>query len=382
MNNKDFPSFDVFNNTLKLIEAVRDGNRQEFDRLLLSSNIDLMDHAVIHVAAQFNRQEMLNILLPLAQTIENPQGLLWSIEQNNYDVVAILAPYLEQNALGDGVRFAEANNIIDAIAPHIDHVNEHLAKDLSAKENPHIFEVLHAKMSERVIRTAVFEAVKNNNIPVLKTLMDLQGELFAHYNGNDYTNLVVNAVGASLEAMNIVLPYCDKNMYYKALRRSVSFNKFEHTKILAENHTYTNDEILDLFKICVKRNDAQFASHVLKHYPIVHSKKAQLLECAVRNDDRILFDTLFKDVDCDNNQDVNAGHQAAWWASKRGYNHYLVTLAQKIDLNVSLETMYSDNAHKFKEDDFETLRDFLAQQQNQKIVAQIDAVGSTVRRKM
>lgn len=382
MDNKDFPSFDVYNNTLKLIEAVRDGNQQEFDRLLLSSNIDLMDHAVVHIAAQFNRQEMLTILLPLAQIIENPQGILWSIEQNNYDVVAMLAPHLEQSALGYGLRFAHNNEVIDAIAPHIHDIKEDLVKDLCAKENPYIFEALHSKMNERVIRTAVFEAIKNNNIPVLKSLMDLYGDLFAHYNGNDYTNIVVNAVGSSLETINVVLPYCDKNMYYKALRRSVSFNKFEHTKILVENHTYTDDQILDVFNICVKRNDIQFASHVLKHYPIVHSTKSQLLECAVRNDDRILFDTLFKDVDGGNSQDVNACHQAVGWASKRGYNHYLVTLAQKIDLNVSLEVMYNDNVNKFTEEHFDTLRDFLAQQQNQKIGAQIDAVGSVGRRKM
>lgn len=382
MTKNDFPSFEVYNNTLRLIEAVRDGDRQQFDELLPYSAVDLMDHAVIHVAAQFNRQEMLTVLLPLAQTIQNPQGLLWSIEQNNVAVVSLLAPHLEQSALGCGLKLAHTNDIIDVIALHIHEVRESLLEDLCQKDNPYIFTALYGKMSQRVIERAVVELLKNNNIAPLQCLMKLSNGVFEHYNGNTYTNIVLQAIGSSVEAMNIILPYCDKNMYYKALRRSVSFNKFEHTKILAENCTYSDDEILDLFNICAVRNDAQFASHIIKHYPIVQSSKTKILGCAVRNNDQILFDTLFQDADFSNSDVVNACHQAAWWASKRGYRQYLSSLTQKIDLNVSLETMYNDTAHKFKEEHFETLRDFLAQQQNQKIVAQIDAIGSVGRRKM
>lgn len=383
MTKNDFPSFDVYTNTLSLIEAVRDDNFQQFDALLPVSNIDLMDHAAVHMAAQFNRQEMLTTLLPLAHTIENPQGLLWAIEQNNVAVVSMLAPHLEQSALGCGLKLAHTKDIIDAIAPHILDVKEYLAEDLCAKDNSYIFEALQEKMSDRFIEKAVLMSLKNNNLTALKTLMDLSGDLFVQkYNENNHHNVVAQAVGSSVEGMNIVLPYCDKNMYYKALRRSVSFDKNEHTKILAENHTYSDEEILDLFNICAVRNDTQFASYILKHYPIVQASKTKILGCAVRNNDQILFDTLFQDVDFSNSDDVNACHQAAWWASKRGYRQYLSTLAQKIDLNVSLETMYNDTSHKFKEEHFDTLRDFLAQQQKQKIVAQIDDVGSVGRRKM
>lgn len=383
MTNQDFPSFEVYNNTLRLIEAVRENNLQQFEELLPVSNIDLMDHAVIHMAAQFNRQEMLTTLLPLAHNIENPQGLLWAIEQNNVAVVSMLAPHLEQSALGSGLKLAHNNDAIDAIAPHIYEVKEYLAEDLCAKDNSYIFEVLQEKMSDRFIEKAVLMSLKNNNLTALKTLMDLSGELFVQkYNQNNRENLVAQAVGASVEGMNVILPYCDKNMYYKALRRSVSFDKNEHTKILVENHTYSNEEILDLFNVCAVRNDTQFAYYILKHYPIVHPIKSKILGCAVRNNDQILFDTLFQDADFNNSDDVNACHQAAWWASKRGYRQYLSTLSEKIDLNVSLETMYNETAYKFKEEHFDTLRDFLAQQQKQKIVAQIDDVGSVGRRKM
>lgn len=384
MTNQDFPSFEVYNNTLRLIEAVRENNLQQFEELLPVSNIDLMDHAVIHMAAQFNRQEMLTTLLPLAHNIENPQGLLWAIEQNNVAVVSMLAPHLEQSALGSGLKLAHNNDAIDAIAPHIYEVKEHLAEDLCAKDNSYIFEVLQEKMSDRFIEKAVLMSLKNNNLTALKTLMDLSGEMFAYYNGNDYKNLVAQAIGSSVEGMNIVLPYCDKNMYYKALRRSLSFDKNEHTKVLMDIHTYSNEEILDLFAVCTQHNDLQFAYHVLQHYPIIHSKKSQLLACAVRANDSILFNTLFQDVDLNNSDDVYACHKAAWSASSRGYWQYLSTLSEKIDLNVSLETMYTDTNkfNKFKEEQFQTLRDFLAQQQNEKIEAEIGSVGSVVRRKM
>jgi len=382
MTKNDFPSFEVYNNTLRLIEAVRENNPQQFDALLPLSNIDLMDHAVIHMAAQFNRQEMLRVLLPLAQTIENPQGLLWAIQQNNCDVVAMLAPYMHQNALGDGLIFAHNNDVIDAIAPHIYEIKEHLAEDLCAKDNSYIFEALNEKIYDRFIEKAVLMSLKNNNLTALKTLMDLSGEHFVQiYNENNHQNVVAQAVGSSVEGMNIVLPYCDKNMYYKALRRSLSFDKYEHTKILMSIHTYSNEEIIDLFDVCTKHNDLQFAYHVLQNYPIVHAKKSQLLDCAVRNNDGILFNTLFQDVDSNNSDDVLACHQAAWSASRLGYRQYLSTLSEKIDLNVSLETMHSGN-NKFKEKHFETLRDFLAQQQHEKIEAEVGDVGSVARRKM
>lgn len=379
---QNFSSFEVFNNTLQLIKSVRDDNRQQFDALLPHSNIDLMDHAVIHTAAQFNRQEILTLLLPITQTIRNPQGLLWSIEQNNVEVVALLAPHLEQSALCHGLRLADTNEIIDAIATHIYDIAEHTVKELCKKDNPYIFKALYEKMSQRVTVRAVMELLKNKNIAPLKNLMELSNGLFEHYEGNSYNNVVLQSVGSSVDGMKTILPYCDKNMYYHALRHSLSIDKYEHTRILFECHTYTNDEIMDLFGICVNRNDSQSAAHILNQYPIVLPHKTQLLGCAVRNNDNILFNTLFDDVDSTDEEDVQACHHAAWWASKRGYSQYLSILSQKIDLKESLETMYTNIHNKFKEQHYETLRDFVAQQQHEKIVTEIGASGVAGRRKM
>ena len=378
---------EIYLTTLDLIQAIREGDYEQFKLLLPKSDITAMECAAVHVAVQCDRTHMLTDMLSVCATheilIKSAQGLVWAIEQNALQTVLLLLPHFYKDAIEESLQVIKDFKIIDAIQPHITEVGVNLVKMWCQTENIYALNAFKNKIDAKHMQEAAFEALKTNNVELVEFFMVNCGDVFQNYPPNkSKKNILLQSVGYSVEVMRTVLEHCTDDMRYEALRRSVSFELHEHSNILIENHTYSDDEIVEIFKFTAIRSDSNLASKILEQYPIFEERATEMLACAVRSNNRTLFDHLFNKIDTNKPDTIENAQRAVWWASARNHPEYLSALASKIDLTVCFNTMHTTKDHAFKEKHFDFLRDFIAQQQHDVITSELGHTGQSVRRKM
>lgn len=377
-------SSDVYFVTLDLIQSIRSNNQHAFDVLLPRANICAMDYAAIHVAVQFQRTEMLRSLLDICKTnewtVDSPQSLVWAIEQNNLHVASLLLPHLSESAIEYGLKSAQDPAIIDAVQEYLPTVSWNLVEHWCETNQLYGLNAFKDKMDARLIQKATTKALKIDNTPAL--------ELFLNHcnNTDDELSKILNrSVSSSVQTMQKVMQYCTKDLYYPALKKTISFNNPEHFNVLIEAHTYSDAEMLEAFELSTQRSNSAICLTLLDRYPVLAARSFEAMVCAVRNDDRDLFDRAFAQFDASDRSAIEHAQKASWAASVRNRPDYLSILSTKIDLNIALEKMQvhlNPLGHSHQDHQYDCLKDFLAQQQNDTIVKHIGDVGQSARRKM
>lgn len=378
-------STDVYLCTLHLIDAIRDGDLKRFSTLLEKADLKLMDFAAVNLAIHFEREEMLERMLDVFKKnelkIQSTQGFIWGIEQDKFHLSSLLLPYLDEDALEDGLKLAHKPEIIDAIEPYIPSVKLALATHWCQNNQLYSLKKFTEKMGLDVIQKTAIEAVKMNDLKMVEFFLNYFKETQQDLSKNN-NNILTWAVSSSLETLQTIMPHCSKDLYYEAMRKSISFEKHEYSNILMEHADFSNEEALEIFRLSTFRVNPKLCTVLVDRYPDCENRLSEVLSTALRGNDRVLFDRGFALVNAEHPETLDHAMEAAWWASKCGRGEYLSILSEKIDLNRALESMYITTRLKFKEQDYDCLRDFLAQQQHDVISTSIGNVGGPARRKM
>lgn len=378
-------SSDVYSCTLNLIDAIRNDDFKTFSLLIEQADLRVMDCAAINLAIHFERKEMLERMLGVLKVnewqIQSPQGMILGFEENKWEIASIALPYLAEDALENILKMANTPEIIDTIDPYISSIKKHVAIHWCKNNQLHSLNRFIDKMELNVIQKTAIEAVNMNDSAMVEFFLnyfkDTQQDI-----SNKHDNILSWAVSSSLDILKQIIPSCPKELYYKAIRKSISLEKYEYSHVLIENADLSNEEASEIFSLSTFKSHPKLCTMLVDRYPDCETRLSEALSCAVRGNDRVLFDRAFSRIDTDCRENLKHAMEAAWWASKRKRPEYLLTLSEKIDLNYALEQMHIATSFKFKEHHYDCLRDFLAQQQRDVISNCIGNAGGIARRKM
>lgn len=381
--------FTTYTNTLELIETIRNGNMVEFERLLPLAKMKEIAYAPVHVACFCNQVDMLKRLLEHIPMDEFPeeQGLVWAIEQNNREIIDVLLPRLHSSTIEKGLVVARDPLIIDLLEPYVGKASHSLVREVCVHNNLNALRKLltHNKIEQKFVQRACMALSRTPHTEAMHMLLQhTNGQVFS-LSQTSKINILARCItpDSCLEMLETLLPHCDPEMYFGALEAAVSKSLYPQFCFLLDKKEYTSTEISSCFNMACKRSNSQIVLDLLKADPLLENKSTEALGCAVRANDRTLFDQLLPLI-FQQEQGVENAYRAVATAARFQNTDFLERLEKVIDLNAAHTYLVH---HVWQNDPKHTsaenyLLAFIAQQQKQRLVSEIDPQQRAATRKM